>query len=85
MCVCVCACVCVIAATVMTFSVLEGHSPIASLFKCNIFICGALHGPSASAELIVLSEHDRHTDSHIYKLRDAIYWNIPRTGNAGLV
>ena len=26
-----------IAATVMTLSVLEGHSPIASLFKCDIF------------------------------------------------
>jgi len=25
-----------IAAIVMTLSVLEGHSPIASLFKCNI-------------------------------------------------
>jgi len=43
-----------IAAIVVTLSVLEGHFPIASIFKCNIFICGASCGPFASAELFVL-------------------------------
>jgi len=46
-----------ITAIVMTLSVLEGHSSIASLFKCGrrLFrVCGASHGPSASAELFVI-------------------------------
>jgi len=37
------------AAIVMTLSVLEGHSPIASLFKCVFRICGTSRGPSAFA------------------------------------
>ena len=42
-----------IAAIVMILSVLEGHS-LLQAFPSAIFpICGALRGPSASAELLV--------------------------------
>jgi len=41
----------------MTLSVLEGHSPIASRFKCDISYCGASRSPSASAELLVINRH----------------------------
>jgi len=34
-----------IAAIVMTLSVLEGHSPISSLFKCDSRICGTRSVP----------------------------------------
>ena len=44
-----------IAALVMTLSVLEGHSPIASLFKCGISYLCTLRSPTESAELLVLS------------------------------
>jgi len=44
----------VIAAIVMALSVTEGHSPIARLMKCDYRICGALRGPSASVELLVI-------------------------------
>jgi len=39
----------------MTFSVLEGHSPISSLLSVIFRICGASCGPHASAELLVTS------------------------------
>ena len=42
----------VIVATVMTLNVLEGHSPIANLFKCDIFVFFRIF-PSASAEPLV--------------------------------
>jgi len=42
-----------IAAIVMTLSVLEGHSLIASLFKCDISHVWPVACPSASAELLV--------------------------------
>jgi len=42
-----------IAAIVMTLSLLEGHSPFASLFKCDFWYLWESHGPSASAELLV--------------------------------
>ena len=43
-----------IAAIVMTSNVLEGHFPIASLYKCDFFrIYGVLYVPSAFAELLV--------------------------------
>jgi len=39
----------------MILSVLDVHSPIASLFKCNIsYLWRVARGPSASAELLVL-------------------------------
>jgi len=37
----------------MTSSVLEGHSPIPSLFNVIFRICDRLRGPSASAKLLV--------------------------------
>jgi len=40
----------------MTLGVLEGHSPIASLSSAIFRISGALCGPSASAELLVVSD-----------------------------
>jgi len=41
------------AVIVMTLNVLEGHS-LLQAFSCEIFhICGASHGSSASAELLV--------------------------------
>jgi len=36
-------------------SVLEGRFPIASLFMCDFSFYGASRGPSASAELLVLT------------------------------
>jgi len=41
-----------IAAIVMTFSVLEGHFPIASFFKCDISYLWCAAQSSASAELV---------------------------------
>jgi len=37
----------------MTFSVLEGHCPIASLLSEIFHICGVSRGPSASREHLV--------------------------------
>jgi len=37
----------------MTLSVLEGHSPIASLFDAIFRICSALRATAVSAELLV--------------------------------
>jgi len=42
-----------IVAVVMTLSVLEGHSPLASLFKCNILYLWHVAHSCAFAELAV--------------------------------
>jgi len=52
-----------IAAVLITLSVLEGHSPIASLLIAIFHVCGALHGPFASAELLVVVGKSFHTDA----------------------
>jgi len=44
-----------IAATVMTLSVLEGHSPIACVFRCDISYLWHIARSSAYAELLVWS------------------------------
>jgi len=40
-----------IAGIVMTFSVFEGHLPIAGLFKCDFGICSLSHDPSLPSVL----------------------------------
>jgi len=56
----------------MTLSVIEGHSPIASLFKCNISYLW--RGPSASAELLVntrcKSEGCRQSSTNCYYIQN---------------
>jgi len=42
-----------IAATVMTLTVLEGHSLLQAFSSAIFRICGVSHGPSAPAELLV--------------------------------
>jgi len=42
-----------IAIIVMTLSVLEGYSLSPAFSNANSGICGMLHGPSASTELLV--------------------------------
>jgi len=44
----------------MTLSFLEGYSSVTGLFfKCDFYgVCGMSHGPSASADLFVIDEHE---------------------------
>jgi len=52
------------AAIVMTLSVLEGHSPVACLFKSIFRICCASRGLSACVELLVklCKQTDKQSD-----------------------
>jgi len=60
-----------IAAIVMTWSVLEGHSPIASLFKCSIvYLLRVMWSLcNCSAELLVMSYFGPEIDLKNLKYR----------------